>query len=200
MNTIRESRPTAVNTIPNGWRWSVDGEDFLVDNEKKVGFQIIEAIHSDPLGTVLLSYLDDYEEIEHSHSELFMKLMAHAKELGISTRQKSWPKAPNALSRRINRLIPSLERVGVEVNRDRGEQRSLLFVNHEARRRRIDERSPVVGNLLNKARGYLLGGTETVEVLAEQFDIETKGAQSILNTLQRDGIAFQVRPGIWKIV
>jgi len=46
---------------------------------------------------------------------LYKALLNNAKELGISARQKAWPKAPNSLVRQLNELTPSLKALGWEV-------------------------------------------------------------------------------------
>ena len=96
-------------------------EEFMAAYESKVKAQIEEAAHASPVATVLLSYVETYvapsptKNWEGTPSDLFKALQDHAKDLEISTRQKGWPKAPNALVRQLNELAPSLKSLGWEV-------------------------------------------------------------------------------------
>jgi len=92
-------------------------EEFIRAYEEKVERQIEEAVHASPLGTVLLDWVDGLtlSKWEGSPSQLFRALNNHAKELGISTRQKSWPKAPHIMVRQLNELAPSLKALGLNV-------------------------------------------------------------------------------------
>jgi hypothetical protein len=64
---------------------------------------------------------------EGSPSELHSKLLETAKTMGVSTRQKAWPKAPNILIRRINELIPALAQFGYEVVERKGKTRNIAI-------------------------------------------------------------------------
>jgi len=90
-------------------------EDFINAYAKKVRIQIEEAAHASPLATVLMDQMDLLLNWEGTPSELYTVLLNHAKQLGISTRQKSWPKAPNHLVRQLNELAPSLRSLGWEI-------------------------------------------------------------------------------------
>jgi hypothetical protein len=98
-------------------------EDFINAYEKKVKMQIEEAAHSSPVATVLLDWLEflfakgslDSKKWEGTPSELYSALLKRAKDLGMSTRQKVWPKAPHVLVRQLNELAPSLKMLGWEV-------------------------------------------------------------------------------------
>ena len=50
-------------------------------------------------------------------TELLADLESIAVELKINTRQKSWPKAPNSLSRRINEIKTNLREIGITIDR-----------------------------------------------------------------------------------
>ena len=110
-------------------------KDFLDAYETKVKAQTEEAAHASPVATVLLDYIEKQEQNwmdiqeedlnwkmtywyywEGTPTDLFTALSNHAKALDISTRQKSWPKAPHVLVRQLNELAPSLKSLGWEVN------------------------------------------------------------------------------------
>ena len=91
-------------------------EDFVKAYDSKVKAQIEEAAHASPIATVLMDFMETFrEKWEGTPSELFTTLLNHAKELGISTHQKAWPKAPHILVRQLNELAPSLKSLGWEV-------------------------------------------------------------------------------------
>ena len=90
-------------------------KDFLNAYETKVKLQIEEAAHSSPVATVLIDYLSNHKNWEGTPSSLYKILLGHAKDMGISTRQKAFPKAPHILVRKLNELAPSLKALGLEV-------------------------------------------------------------------------------------
>jgi len=90
-------------------------KDFLEAYDIKVKLQIEEAAHSSPVATVLIDYLSNHKSWEGTPSSLYKILLGHAKDMGISTRQKAFPKAPHILVRKLNELAPSLKALGLEV-------------------------------------------------------------------------------------
>jgi hypothetical protein len=90
-------------------------QDFINAYESKVKAQIKEAALASPVATVLLDYMEHNQLWDGTPSQLFAYLNEHAKNMGISTRQKTWPKGPHILVRRLNELIPSLKALGLEV-------------------------------------------------------------------------------------
>ncbi len=90
-------------------------KDFLNAYETKVKLQIEEAAHSSPVATVLIDYLSNHKKWKGTPSSLYKILLGHAKDMGISTRQKAFPKAPHILVRKLNELAPSLKALGLEV-------------------------------------------------------------------------------------
>lgn len=91
-------------------------KEFLDAYGLKVKAQSEEAAHASPVATVLLdSFNTAKEPWEGTPTQLYIRLNEHAKMLGISTRQKAWPKAPNTLVRQLNELAPSLKSLGLEI-------------------------------------------------------------------------------------
>lgn len=105
-------------------------EDFIEAYEAKVKAQVEEAAHASPVATVLIDYMETVKTWEGTPSELYKFLLDRAKDLGISTRQKAWPKAPHVLVRQLNELAPSLESLGWEV--------TTGIKSHSSRRIRIN--------------------------------------------------------------
>ena len=90
-------------------------EDFIDSYETKVRMQIEEAALASPVATVLIDFMESVKEWEGTPSGLHTILLNRAKDLGISGRQKAWPKAPHVLVRQLNELAPSLKALGWEV-------------------------------------------------------------------------------------
>jgi energy-coupling factor transporter ATP-binding protein EcfA2 len=110
-------------------------EEFLVAYEEKVNSQIEEAAHSSPLATVLLELLDQRKSWDDTPTALYTTLLGRARDLGISTHQKSWPKAPHILVRQLNELAPSLRTLGWDVStgaRSHTQRRILISVRSDA--------------------------------------------------------------------
>lgn len=76
-----------------------------------------------------MKFMDGRLRWEGSPSELYSQLLETAKEMGISTRQKAWPKAPNILTRRINELAPALMQLGIEVVLTRTDKTRIITIN-----------------------------------------------------------------------
>lgn len=97
----------------------IEQKKFLSAYDASVESQIEEAAHSSLVAEVIPKFMDGRLEWEGSPSELYSKLLETAKEMGVSVRQKAWPKAPNSLIRSINELVPALKQLGYEVETKR---------------------------------------------------------------------------------
>lgn len=64
---------------------------------------------------------------------------------------------------------------------------------------RITTHSRSLQEKIDEARDFLGQGVKTPEELAERMGIALEGVDRLLSTLERDGIAFQARPGVWKL-
>ena len=61
---------------------------------------------------------------------LLLKLLKEqAQELGVSTRTKDYPKAPNIMSREINNLREAFEKIGVKIEFIKGTIREWHIIN-----------------------------------------------------------------------
>ena len=97
------------------------------ENNRKI--QIEQIIESSQVATCLTYYVDNNADVfdklgvdglpnwgfEGTASELLENLQLIAPSLGIDTRNKWWPKAPNALSRRLNEIAHTLREAGIEI-------------------------------------------------------------------------------------
>ncbi len=125
-------------------------KDFLKAYASKVRLQIEEAAHSSPVATVLIDYMHNHKKCDDIPSDLYKKLLKHAKEMGISTRQKAWPKAPHILARKLNELASSLKALGLEVvtGIHTGKERRIL-VSSVSSVKNVDEYGTATTNATN---------------------------------------------------
>lgn len=92
----------------------LDGETFLEAYRENVEAQSIETLKASVVAHVLLKFMEKQQGgvWKGAPTELYMYLQGQAEELGVSTRQKAWPKNPYWMSRRLNELSPSLPAAG----------------------------------------------------------------------------------------
>jgi len=94
-------------------------EEFLDAYYANIGEQNEEAIHENPVAIALTALMERRDEWEGTPSELLENLEAMAEVEKIDMRQKSWPKAANALSRRINEVKTNLAEVGIAIRSEK---------------------------------------------------------------------------------
>ena len=105
----------------------IDKKKFLEAYDANVELHTDEAARSSPVAEVILKFMHRRQTWEGSPSDLYGELLEKAKEMGVSTRQKAWPKAPNTLLRRINELVPALMQLGYEFNETRDRTRKVTI-------------------------------------------------------------------------
>jgi hypothetical protein len=110
--------------------------DFIKAYNKNVRLQSDEAIEAHQVGSAVMQLIEDLydEKIDNTYednqnvnfkdkefggtmSALLTLLEPIAIKLKIDTKDKSWPKQPNTLSRRLNEVTASLREVGIIVER-----------------------------------------------------------------------------------
>jgi len=107
----------------------VDKKKFLAAYDANVELHTEEAARSSPVAEVILKFMAGKLTWGGSPSELYAVVSEKAKEMGVSTRQKAWPKAPNALIRHINELVPALTQLGYEVVETRKDKTRNISIN-----------------------------------------------------------------------
>jgi hypothetical protein len=88
-------------------------EEFIEAYKQKVELQNEEALHVNTVASVLITFMESHNSWEGTPTELFKELQAVAQEVGVSTRAKAFPKAPNALTRTLNELVSALRMAGI---------------------------------------------------------------------------------------
>ena len=105
------------------------GNDFLAEYEQNRKSQNDEAIRNDPLATLLVVFMQDKSDWSGTPTELYslLKSLAHSQE--INTSDKSFPKDPARLSRRLNGIKSNLEAVGIHFNKAKSGERNIELRN-----------------------------------------------------------------------
>jgi hypothetical protein len=97
-----------------------DGE-FTKAYDDNINLQSEETINAHVVGNVTKQFVDDRQGQlwEGTWTELLEELKAVADNLHINTtyQNRSWPKAPNSLSRRINEVRPNLRELGIVIEK-----------------------------------------------------------------------------------
>jgi RepB DNA-primase from phage plasmid len=93
--------------------WGV--EQFLNDWGEVVRVQNMGTLDGSPVAQAILSFMDSRNKWTGLASDLYAKLEMEAEELNINIkREKTWPKSPLWLSRRIREVLPLLKAMGIE--------------------------------------------------------------------------------------
>lgn len=91
-----------------------------------------EAIRASPVGEVMLALVEEQRVWEGTPSELLDKLTELAESQQVNTKQKEWPKAPQALTRRLNEIRSNLAAAGVRIDSDKGRRRRVRVERMES--------------------------------------------------------------------
>ena len=93
-----------------------EGNEFLTAYYRNIDLQIEEGIAANLVGNTILKFMENRSEWKGTATELLAELEEVASELKINTHDKSWPKAPNTLSRRINEVKTNLREIGIIID------------------------------------------------------------------------------------
>ncbi len=104
-----------------------DQQKFLVAYYANINRQNEEAINEHPVATTICSFMESKTSWQGTSTNLLAELEATAETLKINTRHALWPKAPQALSRRLNEVKTNLETVGISIVTGRGTSRTITL-------------------------------------------------------------------------
>ncbi|HEX9677756.1 hypothetical protein [Nitrososphaera sp.] len=84
---------------------------------ENIKLQSVEVLEANPVATAVMKLMepDDLRTITATPRELLEMLESVAAGLKISTNGRTWPKAPNSLSRRLNEVKTNLREIGILV-------------------------------------------------------------------------------------
>lgn len=103
-------------------------EEFLKAYYSNIGLQNDVAIEASPVGTVILSLMEDCSKWEGTPSELLQKLTNRAEDMQINIKHRSWPKDASWLSRRMGDIESNLLEEGIRIEKSRGKDRKIIIV------------------------------------------------------------------------
>ena len=86
------------------------GEAFLRAYRKNIAGAVEEAVTNDIVGAAVAEFMDGKEEWEGTATEL---LEALSELPSVNTKERSWPKRPNTLTRRLNKIKSALADYGI---------------------------------------------------------------------------------------
>ena len=92
-----------------------DPAAFIRAYEANIKTQNDEVLGSNAVTHALYSFMKDRNGWQGSAAELLNELEFIAEDLHINVKDKSWPKAGNVLTRKLNILKPNLRRIGIVV-------------------------------------------------------------------------------------
>ena len=92
--------------------------EFINAYYSNIKLQAEETIETQPVAAAISKLMEDKEKWKGTATELLAELVVVAINSKINTNDKSWPKAPNILSRRTNEVKTILKQVGIEVAKD----------------------------------------------------------------------------------
>ncbi|HBH3656767.1 TPA: hypothetical protein ACP6IR_002001 [Clostridioides difficile] len=86
-----------------------------------------EAILSNPVGSSIIKLIKDKEKWEGTPTKLLSELNSIAEEDNININNNLWPKAPNALSRRLNEIRSNFQDIGINIQIVKGVERKVII-------------------------------------------------------------------------
>ena len=98
-----------------------DYKDWIKVYEKNIKKQHIEIIKNSIIGIPLINFIEDNPRWGGSALTLLWNIGKVAENLGISIKQKAFPKTAHRFSQRLREIEPSLEEVGYKVTRSKEE-------------------------------------------------------------------------------
>lgn len=111
----------------------VGGEEFLTMYKRNIKKGNEEAIQDTPVATAIVSFMGDKTEWKGQSANLLRSLTELALLEYIDTKAKSWPKAANALVRRLKQIKSNLESAGIKYSVGRDDfNRSLVTLRKTA--------------------------------------------------------------------
>ena len=102
-------------------------EAFLAAYYANINRQNEEAIHEHPVATTICLLMKEQTLWEGTSTQLLGELETVADDQKINTKHPLWPKAPQALSRRLNEVKTNLDAVGVSITVARGTERKITI-------------------------------------------------------------------------
>lgn len=107
-------------------------DEFIAAYEGNTEARNEEALQASPVAAMIMELMGEQAEWEVTPTELLAELEALAEQHRVNVRSSAWPKAPHALSRRLNEVRPNLAAVGIEVAMRRDGRRRTIAIRKVA--------------------------------------------------------------------
>jgi hypothetical protein len=161
---------------------------------RNIGLQTEEAIEANPVALCIAKFMSSKAEWKGSVTQLLEELEQTAGDLKINTaRVGGWPKAPNALSRKLNEVITNFREIGIEIDRITDTSTNTRLVQI----RKSSPKSPEPPNQERTSAGGNTGDTNSIKKESSSISPEQNQARSgdtgdtgdRLSTINNDGAA-----------
>lgn len=108
-------------------------EEFLKAYDKNITRQNAEVINENIIAAALVELMNERSEWDGTPKDLYEAVRGIAENtFGIKPdRDKHFPKAANALTRQLNRLLPTLEEEGLKIIQEKGRERRVFIQNQK---------------------------------------------------------------------
>ena len=101
-------------------------EEFLAAFDQNMRIRNEEVLANNPVGMLVVVLMEETREWEGQPTQLLKKLNQLAEKHGVNKKNRYWPKAAHALTRRLNEISSNLAAAGIELVTDRdSQQRSI---------------------------------------------------------------------------
>ena len=92
----------------------IGGYEFLQAYSQNIARQHEEVIQANPVALALREFMYKQKQWQGMPSELLAELRKVAEDLRLDVRDRSWPKQPNSLVRKLNTLKVNLQQTGID--------------------------------------------------------------------------------------
>jgi 5S rRNA maturation endonuclease (ribonuclease M5) len=107
------------------------GEAFLRAYRKNIAGAVEEAVTNDIVGAAVAEFMDGKEEWEGTATEL---LEALSELPSVNTKERSWPKRPHTLTRRLNKIKAALADYGISVEVGRTMEKRCVVISNNRKK------------------------------------------------------------------
>ncbi|MBT4352526.1 hypothetical protein HOD20_08385 [archaeon] len=182
---------------------------------KKIGYTNISALQADSIALAVYDLIKRKSgKWEGTATQLLEELEHIAENLKIKTNNAYWPKAPNALSRRLKTAATTLHEEGISIDTDRNaDSRNIVIIDTSSENpveivedyddndggddsdKRIINWLGIVRFIEEEDKGEGI----TTDYILDNAQHKHWTAWALLD-LQKDGKIIQIKPNVWKVV
>jgi len=101
-------------------------EEFLTAFDQNMRIRNDEVLANNPVGMLVVVLMEETGEWEGQPGRLLYKLNQLAEKHGVNRKDRLWPKAAHALTRRLNEISSNLAVAGIELVTDRDSQQRII--------------------------------------------------------------------------